>query len=77
MLDLDQDSFATAASVAVDVPLTAGSVTIASIAFTDGAAIDSIAVGEYFRYKLTRQGESTTDDGSGDLELLKIELKET
>ena len=77
LLDLDEDSFATAQTANADVPFTAGSVTIVSIAFTDGAQMDSVAVGEYFRYKFTRQGEAVADDGSGDLELVKVELKET
>jgi hypothetical protein len=77
LLDLDEDNFAAAVTANVDVPLTAGSVFISPIAFTDGAQIDSLAVGEYFRYKFTRQGESVTDDASGDMELIGIELKET
>jgi len=77
LLDLDEDNFAAAVTANVDVPLTAGSVFVSPIAFTDGAQIDSLAVGEYFRYKFTRQGESVTDDASGDMELIGIELKET
>ena len=76
--DLDDVAgFAAAVTANVDVPLTAGSVFVSPIAFTDGAQIDSLAVGEYFRYKFTRQGESVTDDASGDMELIGIELKET
>ena len=77
LLDLDEDNFAAAVTANVDVPLTAGSVFVSPIAFTDGAQIDSLAVGEYFRYKFTRQGESVTDTASGDMELIGIELKET
>jgi len=77
VLDIDDDGFASASVATFDVPATSGSPTIVSIAFADGAAIDSVAVGEYFRYRLTRQGESTVDNAAGSMQLLQIEIKET
>lgn len=75
-LDIDADSFAAAKSVNdTTVPDTSGLVDIVSIAFTDGAEIDSIAAGESFRIKITR--DAVSDDATGDAELVSIEIKET
>lgn len=77
-LDLDDDSFAAAGSVVIDVPPNSGSVTVGTINFTNGAQMDSIAIGEYFRYRITRRGEDETNDtGSGDLEFVSGEVRET
>lgn len=75
-LDIDSDSFAAVNSVDnTTVPGTSGNVDIVSVAFTDGADMDSIAKGEGFRIKVTR--DATSDDATGDAELLFIEIKET
>lgn len=74
--DLDADSFATAAVVtAATVPGTSGLVDITNVAITNGANIDSIAVGELFRLRIRRN--VATDTAAGDAELLAVELKET
>lgn len=75
-LDIDSDSFATVQSVDnTTVPGTTGFVDIVNITFTDGAQMDSIAVGELFRIKVTR--DAVADDAAGDAELHAIEIKET
>lgn len=75
-LDIDGDSFAAVNSVDnTTVPGTTGLVDIVTIAFTDGADMDSIAIGEAFRLKITR--DATNDDATGDAELLLVEIKET
>lgn len=75
--DLDDAAgFATAASMAVDVPPTSGSVAVTTINMTDGAAIDSVAVGEKFRFSVQRDCNNATDNASGDLELVAVELQE-
>ena len=75
-LDIDSDSFAAVNSVDnTTVPGTAGLVDIVSVAFTDGADMDSVAVGEAFRLKITR--DAASDDATGDAELLMVEIKET
>ena len=75
-LDIDADSFATANSVDnTTVPATSGNVDIVNVAHTDGAEIDSIAVGEYFRLKVTR--DAASDTATGDAELVAVEIKET
>ena len=74
--DLDADGFATAQTVtAATVPATSGHVKITNVAVTDGANIDSIAVGELFRLRVRR--DVANDDAAGDAELVAVELKET
>ena len=74
--DIDADGFAAVQSVDnTVVPGTSGLVDIVSIAFADGAEMDSIAVGEGFRLKITR--DAASDTAAGDAELLFVEIKET
>jgi len=74
--DLDADGFAAVQSVDnTTVPGTSGLVDIVSVAFTDGAQMDSVAVGESFRLKVTR--DAVSDDATGDAELVKVEIRET
>ena len=77
--DLDTKAFA-AANNANPVPASAtGEVQYTTITFTDGADMDSVAAGEYFRMLVTRDADSTTstDNMTGDMELVFIEIKET
>ena len=74
--DIDSDGFAAVNSVDnTTVPGTNGNVDVVSIAFTDGADMDSVAAGEAFRLKITR--DAASDDASGDAELFAVEIKET
>jgi hypothetical protein len=74
--DIDSDGFAAVNSVDnTTVPGTSGLVDIVSVAFTNGADMDSVAVGESFRLKVTRDAASDTAVGDG--ELLAAELKES
>jgi len=74
--DIDSDGFASNQTVtAVTVPATSGHVDITNVAVSDGANMDSIAVGELFRLKVTR--DVANDTAAGDLELYAVELKET
>jgi len=75
--DLDTDSFATAQTATGAAPGTDGSVQSTSIPFTNGAQIDSLAVGESFRLKVTRDAADAGDTMTGDAELLRVELRET
>lgn len=75
--DLDADGFAAAQSVTIAAPATSGHVEIASVAFTSGAQMDSLAVGEAFRLKVTRDQDHGDDDAAGDAELLAVEITET
>ena len=74
--DLDSDGFAAVNSVDnTTVPGTSGLVDIVSVSFTDGADMDSIAVGEGFRMKVTR--DAASDTATGDAELRFVEIEET
>lgn len=74
--DIDSDGFAAVNSVDnTTVPGTSGNVDIVSVAFTDGADMDSVAVGEGFRLKVTR--DAASDTAAGDAELTAVEIKET
>lgn len=74
--DIDADSFATVQSVDnTTVPATSGFVDVVSVAFTTGAQMDSVAAGEKFRLKVTR--DAVSDTAAGDAELVGVELRET
>ncbi len=74
--DIDADSFAEVNSVDnTTVPDTSGLVDVVSIAFTNGADMDSVAAGEAFRLKVTR--DAASDDAAGDEELIAVEIRET
>jgi len=74
--DIDSDGFATAQTItAATVPGTSGHVLILNVAVSNGANMDSIAVGEAFRLRVRR--DVANDTASGDAELLAVELKET
>lgn len=74
---LDSDGFATAKTVEDTAPSATGEVSYATITFTDGAEMDSIAVGESGRLRLIRDAANAGDDMAGDAELHRIEIKET
>ena len=74
--DTDSDGFAAVNSVDnTTVPATSGHVDIVNVTFTDGADMDSVAVGELFRVKVTR--DAVSDTSAGDAELHGIEIKES
>jgi hypothetical protein len=74
--DIDSDGFAAVNSVDnTTVPGTSGNVDIVNVTFTDGADMDSVAVGEGFRMKITR--DAASDTATGDAELRFVEIKET
>lgn len=76
--DTDADSFAAAqASAEVTAPATSGALQYTTIAFTAGAQMDSLAAGEAFRLKITRDANAVGDDMAGDAELHRVEIKET
>jgi len=75
--DIDSDGFAAAQNTGdITVPGTSGNVDIIPSTHTNGAQMDSIAVGEGFRLKVKRIAVVGTD-AAGDLELRFIEIKET
>jgi len=76
VLDIDADSFATAQTVtAATVSGTSGIVSVTNVAVTNGANLDSLAIGDAFRVRVRR--DVATDTATGDAHLLAVELKET
>lgn len=75
--DLDTKAFAAAQSVSSDEASVSGEVKYITIAFADGAQMDSVLAGEYFRLKINRDANHADDDLTGDAELVFIEIKET
>jgi hypothetical protein len=75
VLDIDADSFAAVNSTdGTTVPGTSGFVDVTTVAFTDGADMDSVAAGEAFRLKVQF---ASTGTATGDIELHKVEIRET
>lgn len=75
--DLDNDGFADAQNTGdILIPNDPGLVDIIDTTHSDGAQMDSLAVGEGFRLKVKRIAVAGTD-ATGELELRFIEIKET
>lgn len=55
----------------------AGEVDYATITFTNGADMDSLAVGELFVLRINRDADNGSDDMAGDALLIAIEVRET
>ncbi len=75
--DLDADGFAAAKTVTTTVSSTCGKTKMASIAFADGAEMDSVAAGNAFRVQITRDANNAADTATGDAELVAVHIKET
>lgn len=75
--DIDGDGFAAANSVSQTVEATLGNVDITSVAFTDGADMDTVLVGDGFRMYVERDHDHGDDDATGDTELYWVEIQET
>jgi hypothetical protein len=74
--DIDSDGFATAQTItAATVSGTAGIPSTTNVAVTNGANMDSIAVGLPFRVRLKR--DVANDTAAGDAHFIALELKET
>ena len=73
-LDIDADSFAAFNSAGGTAPGTSGMFIKISIAFADGAEMDSLAASEAYRLKIRRDADGTsgTDDITTDAELLRV-----
>lgn len=71
--------FAAANNANVAVDDIADKVFSSTETFTDGADMDSVAAGEPFRMRVTRDanGTTSTDDAVGDAQLIRVEVKET
>lgn len=78
-IDTDTDDFAAFQSAGGVAPGTSGQLVKVSIAFTDGAEMDSLAAGSPFRLKIRRDADGTsgTDDIATDAELRRVVVRET
>ncbi len=75
--DLDTKAFAAVNAVTATAASAAGEVDYAEITFTDGADMDSVLAGEYFRLRITRDADNGSDTMTGDAELVLVDIKET
>jgi len=77
--DLDTKSYAAVNNGNPTTASATGEVDYIAVPFTDGADMDSVAAGEYFRLKVTRDADGTTstDNMTGDMELVFVEIKES
>ena len=77
--NLDSKTFAAANNANPTAASASGEVDYATVTFTDGADMDSIAAGEFFRMTVARDADGTTstDNMTGDMELVFVEIKET
>jgi len=71
------DDFAAGQTVTATAPGTAGTLVYTTIAFTHGAQMDSLAVGERFRMWVSRSATNGSDTMTGDARLVAVSLRET
>lgn len=71
------DSFAAVQSVTATAPGVAATYKYSTVAFTSGAQMDSLAAGEAFCLKVTRNAVSGSDTMAGNAWIRKLELRET
>lgn len=75
-LDTDADSFASnITATAATVPGTSGAMMTHTAVFSSGAAMDSLAAGELFRLRVSR--DVANDTGVGNAQLHGVKIKET
>lgn len=75
--DMDADSFATAQAATTTAAGTAGIIAVTTITMSSGANMDSLAAGESFRLRITRDANNGSDTMSGDAQLVAVEIRET
>ena len=75
----DTDADSCAARIASDSTCTAtsGAIRILPLVHTNGAQMDSVAVGEGFRLQVEREAAANSDNMVGNAQLVKVEIKET
>lgn len=75
--DLDSDSFAADSEVTGTAPSVDGETSYDATTHTNGAQMDSLAVGESFRLRVRRDPADAGDDMAADAQLLRVEIRET
>ncbi len=74
--NIGSDGFASAQSVTAAAPGTSGLVQYSSVAFTNGAQMDSVVAGDLFRIRVVRDADNVNDTMTGDAELVGLEIRE-
>ena len=75
--DMDSDSFATAQAATGAANGTSGIITTTSITMSSGANMDSLAAGDAFRLRITRDADNGSDTMTGDAQLVCVEVRES
>jgi len=75
--DLDTKAFAASQNVTATTASAAGELDYAETTHTDGAQMDSVAAGEYFRLQVLRDADNASDTLTNDAQLLSVEIRET
>lgn len=75
--DIDTDGFSAENTATGTAPNVSGEQQYTDITFTDGADMDSLAAGESFRIKISRDADHGSDNMTGDAELMRVIIKET
>lgn len=75
--DLDADSFATKIASDSTCTATSGAIRVMTLAHTNGAQMDNVAVGEGFRLQIEREAAHGNDTMTGNAQLSLVEMKET
>lgn len=74
--DIDADSFASDQTITAEsCDGTSGIADLSSVAITSGSNMDSVAAGDAFRIRITR--DVANDTAAGDANLIAIEIRET
>jgi hypothetical protein len=75
--DLDADSFVGVNAATGTAASATGEPQYTAVTFTNGADMDSLAVGESFRLRVTRDADNGSDTMAGDAQLLRVVVSET
>jgi hypothetical protein len=75
--DLDADGFAAVNSVTDTVANVDGELSVPSVAFTDGADMDSVVAGDSFRFRITRDADNVADTCGGGTQIARVQIRET
>ena len=76
-IDLDSDSFAADNAGTSTARAISGIIRTTTISFTDGADMDSIAAGDTFRFRVTRDASNAGDTMTGDAQIVSVLIKGT
>jgi len=73
--DIDATSFAAVNAANTTINATSGIASVCTVTFTDGADMDSVAAGETFRIRVSRNPDGT-DDTTGDAQIISVTVRD-